>query len=304
MGQLSDPYQQGEDDELGITISGLPGELHDPDPQVNGADGTPDSPTDATPADATPADATPADAVPADATPAGADAGAPGDEAGGEGVDYDLVDWSEIERQAVTDRLREAGIPHGWEGTSLQIAAVDEAAVENILDIVEGDADQPLDGDRDQVAYDLSEWEDDQVTMLASELRQAGIAYGWDADELYVYSDDEQAVDELFDRVAHPHELAAEDDDDSGGGELLGEIFVAADRLQHDGEDHEGTLTLLDMDRAIDADEPPYGLGKPEWSHLCDRVSALGTLLQADTVDQDAVMESARDLRTALRPYV
>lgn len=291
MGQLSDPYQQGEDDELGITISGLPGELHDPD----------DPPADTTDAPVAPDDASPADVPPSDARPA--DGGEEGGESA-EGVDYDLADWSELERQAITERLHEAGIPHGWEGTSLQVAAVDEAAVENILDIVEGEADKPLDAERDQVAYDLSEWDDDQVTVLVHEMREAGIAHAWDADELYVYSDDEQAVDELFDRVSHPHELAAEDDDGSAGGELLGEIFVAADRLQHDGEDHEGTLSLLQLDQAIGEAAPPYGLGAPEWTHLKERVVALGDLLMADTLDQDAIMASARDLRTALRPYV
>src|SRR5215217_6531837 len=83
VGQLSDPYEQGEDDGLGITISGLPGELDEPDPDdVDGPDGVE--------------------------------------------VVYELDDWSEIERQAVADRLREAGIAHGWEGTTLHIAAVDE----------------------------------------------------------------------------------------------------------------------------------------------------------------------------------
>jgi hypothetical protein len=298
VGQLSDPFQQGEDDELGITISGLPGELDEPDPP-----GT-------TPADATPVDGDGDGGVgaSADATPGDPAAGEGDDEGGqdddGEGVVYDLGDWSEIERQAITERLREAGIPHGWEGTSLLVADVDEAAVENVLDIVEGEADEPLDSDRDQVAYDLSEWEDDQLTVLVHELRGAGVAHAWDGDELYVYSDDEQAVDELFDRVAHPHELEAEDDDGPAGGELLGEIFVAADRLQRDGEDHEGTLSLLQLDQALDGADPPYGLGAPEWAHLQERVVALGDLLMADTLDQDAVMASAGELRTALRPFV
>jgi hypothetical protein len=297
VGQLSDPYQQGEDDELGITISGLPGDLHDPDDPL---------------ADAVLADAAPGAADPAADTTADAAGGAAGAEAGdgdgdgdGDGVEYDLDDWSEIERQAIADRLREAGIPHGWEGTSLLVATVDEAAVENVLDIVEGEADPPLDDDRDRVAYDLSEWDDDQVAMLSFELREAGIAQAWEGDDLYVYAEDEQAVDDLFDRVAHPHELPAEDDDGAGpDGELLGEIFVAADRLRRAGDDLEGTVAMLDVGRSIDADAPPYGLGAPEWSHLCERVISLGELLAADTVDEDAVMDSARDLRTALRPFV
>jgi hypothetical protein len=287
VGQLSDPYQQGEDDELGITISGLPGEPHEPD--------TPPGGPDAVATDAVPADE--ADAASA-ATP---DDGGDDD---GDGVEFDLDDWSEIERQAVTDRLREAGIPHGWEGTTLLVAAVDEAPVDNVLDLVEGEAAEPLDADRDQVAYDLSEWDDDLVTALADGMREAGIAYGWDGDELFVYADDEQAVDELFNRVAHPHELAAEDDDGPAGAELLGEVFVAADRLQHDGEDHEGTVTMLDMAKVLEGSDPPYGLDKAEWEHLCQRVVSLGELLQAESLDDDAVMARSGELRTALRPYV
>jgi hypothetical protein len=287
VGQLSDPYQQGEDDELGITISGLPGE---PDDQ-------PDEVDDAVAAAV-------ADAVDGAEAPGEAAGPAAGDGDDGAAVEFDLADWSEIERQAITERLREAGIPHGWDGTSLQVAAVDEAPVENVLDIVEGEAGPPLDSERDQVAYDLSEWDDDQIAVLAHELREADIAYAWDGDELYVYAEAEQAVDDLFDRVSHPHELPAEDDDGAPSGELLGEVFVAADRLRRDGEDNQGTRALLDLREALDGSEAPYGLGKPEWTHLCERVDQLGALLEGETVDEDAVVESARDLLTALRPYV
>lgn len=269
MGQLSDPYQQGDDDELGITISGLPGELHEPEGEPEPADEP---------------------------------------EASDEAVVYDLADWSEIERQAITDRLTEAGIPHGWQDAALQVAAVDEAAVENVLDIVEGEADdaagEPLDADRDQVAYDLSEWEDDQIDMLVDALRKADVPHAWDGDEMYVYSEDEDTVDDLFDKVSHPHELAAEADDGAAGGETMGEIFVAADRLQGDPDDKQGTRSLLDIDEALDPEAPPYGLGTPEWKHVCERVEALAELLRADVLDEEAAIESARDLRNALRPFV
>lgn len=269
MGQLSDPYQQGDDDELGITISGLPGELHEPE----------------------------GDAPPADEP-----------EPSGEAVVYDLDDWSELERQAITDRLTEAGIPHGWQGTALQVAAVDEAAVENVLDIVEGESDdaagEPLDADRDQVAYDLSEWDDDQIDMLVAALRDADVAHGWDGDEMYVYSEDEATVDDLFDRVSHPHEIAAEVDDGAAGGETMGELFVASDRLQSDPEDKQGTRTLLDLDESVDPEAPPYGMGAPEWTHVCERVEALAELLRADALDEEAAIEAARELRNALRPFV
>jgi hypothetical protein len=271
VGQLSDPYNQAEDEGLGITISGLPGELDEPEPD--------------------------ADAVPGEGE---------ADDAYDAEVVYDLEDWSEIERGAVTDRLREAGIPHGWEAASLHVAEDDEAAVENILDIVEGDtrADATLDAVQDQVAYDLSDWEDDRLTALVDELDAAGIAHDWDDDELFVYAVDEQAVDELLDRVAHPHELPPEADDGPAGAELLGEVFVAADRLQHDPDDHEGTVSMLDLGHAVEGTDPPYGLGPKEWEHLRGRVDALCSQLRASKVDEDAVIDAARDLRNALRSYV
>jgi hypothetical protein len=273
VGQLSDPYEQGEDEATGITISGLPGE--------------PEPPRDAPSGDA-------------------ADVDAAGDAADVEGAEvvFDLDDWSEMERRAVADHLREAGIPHGWEGTELHVAAVDAAPVDNILDLVEGESEPGLDPDRDQVAYDLTEWDDDQVTLLAEELDGAGIAFGWDGDELYVYADDEQATDEILERVSHPDELAVEPDTGTAGADMLGEIFVAADRLQHGGDDHEGSVTMLDMSQALDPAKPPYGLDPAEWKRLSERVRSLADLLRADEVDEDAVMEQARDLRTALRPFV
>jgi hypothetical protein len=272
VGQLSDPYEQAEDEGLGITISGLPGELDEPEPEADAA----------------------------------ATGGPHTDDGADTEVVYELDDWSEIERGAVTDRLREAGIPHGWEATSLHVSGADEAAVENILDIVEGDheAALTLDTQQDQVAYDLSDWDDDRLTALVDELDAAGIAHGWDEDELFVYATEEQAVDELLDRVAHPHELPAETDDGPAGAELLGEVFVVADRLQHDPDDHEGTVSMLDLGHAVEGADPPYGLGPKEWDHLRGRVDALCSQLRVSKVDEDAVMDAARDLRNALRSYV
>ncbi|HEX6238973.1 MAG TPA: hypothetical protein VFZ68_17375 [Acidimicrobiales bacterium] len=163
---------------------------------------------------------------------------------------------------------------------------------------------EPLDPDRDQIAYDLSEWDDDQLSVLLAELDAAGIDHEQDADELFVYADDEQAVDELVDRVAHPHELPAEDDDGAGGGELLGELFVAADRLQHDIGHQQGAAELLDLDEQLSTSGPPYGLPPREWDRLRELSRALADHLRASMVDDDAAMAAAGELRTALRPYV
>jgi hypothetical protein len=279
VGQLSDPFNQGQDEDWeDVSISGLPTEPDEPPP---------DDQEEA-------------------------------EEAAGDGdAVYDLDDWSEMERQAVTDRLREAGIPHAWDGTELHVAAEDEAPVENILDLVEvesddGDEDdedepEPLDATRDQVAYDLADWDDDQADLLVERLTDAGIAYAWDEDELYVYADDEAAADEVFDKVSEAAEEAGgdgDDDDGMAGAELLGELFVAADRLQHDCEDHEGVITVLERSKSIEGSSPPYGVGAAEWKHLVEQVVALSDLLLEDQVDDEAATAKARDLRSALRPFV
>jgi hypothetical protein len=294
VGQVSDPYEQG-DTELDITISGLSGNLLEPDP----SEGLPkaDEVDEVDEVDATDG-----------AGDGQGDADGRGDaddpDYADEAVIYDLDDWSELERQAATDRLREAQIAHAWDGTSLEVSPLDEAAVENVLDIVEGESAPKLDDDRDQVAYDMSEFEDDILDAVDDELRSARIAHAWRDEELFVHADDEEAVDELVDRVSHPHELAAEPDEGPAGAEVLGNLFVAADRLQHDSEDPDGILALLEGAEAVEGSQPPYGLGAPEWRHLCERVAALSDLLQEDKIDADAVATSARDLRTALRPYV
>jgi hypothetical protein len=235
VGQLSDPYQQGEDDEEGITISGLPGDLLEPE--------LPSGPV----ADAQLADDEDEDDEAVD------------EGLSGESITYDLEDWSDLERQAITERLREAGVPHGWEGPQLLIAAVDEGVVENILDIVEGE------------------------------------------------SDDEAAVDEVFDTLQHPDELAPEDDESPKGtatADLLGDVFVAADRLQHDAEDTEGTSSLLNIALTIDDLEAPYGMGARDWESVCAAVGRLADVLAEDTVDEDKVTETAREVRAVMRPYV
>ena len=292
VGQLSDPFQQGEDDQQGITISGLPGDLLEPDPAPGPVD----------------AAALPAVGVGNEGADAVDDEGM-----SGESIAYDLDDWSELERQAITDRLREAGVPHGWEGPRLLIAAVDEGVVENVLDIVEGESDdgdeaaEPLDADRDQIAYDVSDLDDEVLDALVDALDAADIAFAWGDDEMYVYAEHEAAVDAAFDAAQHPDEIAAEDDEPPAGAasaDLLGDVFVAADRLQHDGDDGDGTATLLGIAVTIDDLDPPYGMGARDWERVCAGVGELADLLAADTLDQEKVTTSARELRATLRSFV
>jgi hypothetical protein len=61
---------------------------------------------------------------------------------------------------------------------------------------------------------------------------------------------------------------------------------------------------MLDLGHAVEGADAPYGLGSKEWDHLRGRVDALCSHLRESKVDEDAVIEAARDLRNALRSYV
>jgi hypothetical protein len=211
MGQLSDPYEQGEDDGITISLSGLPED--------------PDEPEDVAP------------------------------ELDDEGEEDEETEHDEVEHQ-------------------------------------------------DEVAYDLSEWEDDQLDTLFDLLDEGDVPYLWDGEELFIQATDEQVVDGMLEQVAHPHELLPEDDDGDAGGWLLGELFVVADRLQHDPDEHESVATLLQLADVADEASTPYGLGDPEWEALRERVTALATILEAEEPEPVDVVESARELRDATRPYV
>lgn len=292
MGQLSNPYNQGE--KYNFTISGLPGELYDEE------DDDSDLQVDDQPLAAGTEDEGEGEAA------------AEADEVAGPerfaDVVIELDDWSDIERGALSDRLREEGLPHWWVDTELHVAEADQPAVEDLLGTVEGDIEE-LDPDREQVAYDMSEWDDARLAALTRGLEAEGIAVGWDGVELYVYADDEEAADAIVEKVSHPFELAVEDDEGEDeeaedGGALLGDVFVAADRLQNDARDRKGRKSLLRLAPRVEAATVPYGLPEKDWGHLQDRVTTLADLLDESPPEDEAVMEAARDLRVSLRPWV
>jgi hypothetical protein len=168
------------------------------------------------------------------------------------------------------------------------------------------DGDDAGDESTGEVAYDLSEWDDDLVEALDEALDGAGVAYAWDDEELelYVREADEGLVDAILDEVQHPHALPEESDDGDAGAALLGELFVVADELQHDPEEHEAVARLLRLAMATEDADLPYGLAEEDWEALRGRVDALAEALEVDEPDGDAVIEAAVQLRNAIRPYV
>ena len=276
VGQLSDPYNQGEDNELdGVSVAGLPGEPDEPPPEDD---------------------------------PSSSDGESPADDE----MLYDLDDWSDMERLAVADRLNEATIPFVWDGGTLQVAAIDQAPVENILDIVGGGSRgagprtaRPRRATRSPTtcpsgrtsssAPSPTPWPPPASTTRGTRRRMSCSST----------PTTRRRPTSCSTRWRIPTSSTPRPTTAPAGAELLGSIFVAADRLQHDGGDTEGTLAMVKAAMAVDAGEPPpYGVDPKQWDHVCERVTELGDLLSADAVDEDEVEDRSRDLRTALRPFV
>lgn len=218
---------------------------------------------------------------------------------------YELDDWSDSDRAVLRERLETLGVPHSWEELTLVVAAADDAWVERIMDQVEDDLSVSLDPDQEKVAYDLSLWDAQNREWLFSVLADEAVPFGVEDDELFVHAIDEVRVDELIESLIHP---VADEGDAAPAAEaapqVMGDLFVAADRLVHDPADHEGTLALIDAIRAAGPAGPPYGMDKVWWEGVLGNADELTVLLDSASRDDEAIIERATALRDGLRPYV
>jgi len=269
VGQVSDPFENEDENNLGISISGLPGEPEEPDDVVNSGPEEPEGDFDA-------------EAVEL----------AAGDLVLVEGTGLDTEETFDVVDDEAAGEVDEA------DGDVTAVAADEDAEDEDEDDAEDGDAGG------DEIAYDLGEWEDDQLSTLFDKLSEAGVDYLWDGEELYVRAEDEPAADVIIEQVSYPDQLDAEDDDGDAGAGLLGDLYIAADRLQHDPEEHEAIASLLTLADTADEAPTPYGLSDPDWKKLHEKVDALAQLLEAEELDIEESATAARELRNAIRPYV
>ena len=222
----------------------------------------------------------------------------------GDELTFELDEWSDHDRTLLRDRLETLGAPHGWEGTTLVVAAADEAWVERIMDQVDEDlSTAPEEEDDDeQVAYDLTDWDDDSCLRLLDALAAETIPYGLDDDELVVASLDEARVDEIVAAITTPGATLT-----AGGPasfEAMSELFMAADQLVHDPDDHGGTAALVQGARAAAGASAPYGMDTTWWDGVVARAGALADLVESPAPDQEQVADLATALRDGLRPYI
>ena len=163
--------------------------------------------------------------------------------------------------------------------------------------------------DEDEVDYDLGEWMVAERSAATAALAEVDIPYRWEQGlVLVVPAVAEEEVDLLLDELEEVEEL----DEDEGEGvldggataqEAMGDLFVAADRLQHDPLDDKMAAELLMAAGTVSVSGPPYGIERPVWRRIQELAAALATDLE-EAADEDTVAADARALREYLRDLV
>lgn len=162
----------------------------------------------------------------------------------------------------------------------------------------------PLDDTKEQVGYELLDWDPTDLDELDDALHEMQVPHEWVSDgyEVVVHEENEGQIDALLPTIRFPDELPAEaDDGDDTDIEVLGALFVAADRLQKDATG-DPVHALLDAAERI-GDRPPYGIDEAEWNQVVEQVDEMIDGLHA-AIPPALVKDMALRLRDRLRPMV
>lgn len=216
-------------------------------------------------------------------------------------VGIDLSTWGETGRAALDERLHLLQAPHAWNDAILVIDQADMAWIGRILEQVEDERTIALDPEADQIAYDLAGWDDENRSLLVHGLQDQAIAFGIDGEELVVQEADEERVDSLVDTILEPDGVAPVGPE--ARAELMGELFVVADRLVHSPLDADARQELATGAAEVGASAPPYGVDARWWKGIGEQSAGLVSLLETST-DEDELTAAAAGLRDALRPNV
>lgn len=149
-----------------------------------------------------------------------------------------------------------------------------------------------------ETSYEAPEWMPEQRALLTVLLEERSIPHLWDGTDLVVPSDDEAAVEELFDQIGG----VSEDDDDETRYRALEDLFAAVDRLANDPADEAKGADVVAASGAVEG-PTPLGFDDGQWLALRRRVRTLADALEHDA-HADVVAAQAIALRDTLRQLV
>lgn len=218
---------------------------------------------------------------------------------------YEFHDWAFESRRMLDQLLTGRGIVHAWQGASMIVRAVDEDAVDELVEEVEHATLPTLDPDLEHVVYEMAEWSAEQQTELSNRLGINGVPHEFDANgDLVAHAEDEARIEAILDDIEEtgfrgdgqePVEL-----DGLDVNELLSKLFTGADRVRKNARDPQGVLALLDNTPLIERINTPYGFERESWVHIVELARTVHTLLDDDDSDDGEIETTAQRLRDAL----
>jgi len=218
-------------------------------------------------------------------------------------VVYELNEWTLDQRTTLGEWLANEELPHAWEDTDLIVADLDEARVDEMCELIEGDRLE--DGSKPtEVDYELEEWTTEQRSDLEARLAAADVEYHWEPGfTLVVAPAAEATVDEILEDLVPSDEAEEEEDLPEASAEVLGELFLAADILGRNPTDRDGVERLTGVIDDVDTSSAPYGMDSQQWDLIVDAADNLADAI-LDQADDDLVVDRANKLRTLVRELV
>jgi hypothetical protein len=221
---------------------------------------------------------------------------------------YEFHSWALEARGMLESLLTGAELAHAWQGATLIIREVDEEAVDKVVEHVEQATLPTLDPDEEKTAYGLEEFSTAQIGKLTNALSLAGIAHDFDADgDLVVHTSDEQAADEVFERLNDEPLRFGPGVEGVEGNEVMSALFLASSDLSRGVSDTRAMAGFREArDLAVQL-ELPFGLDAQMWRRILDQTDLVSGALEPDEsgdYDDEELRGEATRLREMLHPLV
>jgi hypothetical protein len=175
------------------------------------------------------------------------------------------------------------------------------------------------------IVYELDDWSPDQRGALELRLQADSIEHQWEtpsgadveasyepgqpwavASDLVVGEQDEETVDTILDEIESPDALEAVDadgEDDEAIYAVMGQLYVAADRLKDDPDDLALAGEFFDAADAARSMDPPFGIDPEVWRRVQELAGEVSSSIEAEE-DDEVVAAHAQRLRDVLFTYV
>ncbi|MBW3615344.1 MAG: hypothetical protein KY439_08565 [Actinobacteria bacterium] len=179
--------------------------------------------------------------------------------------------------------------------------------------------------DSQVIVYELDDLTPDQRGALELRLQTDGIEHQWEtpsgadveanyeggqpwavASDLVVGEKDEEAVDAILDEIESPDALQAVDADgadDEATYAVMGQLYVAADRLKDDPGDLALAGEFFDAADAARSIDPPFGIDPEVWRRVQELAGEVSSSIEQEE-DDEVVAAHAQRLRDVLFTYV